>query len=317
MPNTDNRNIQNGNHPGQGTPSNSLKHPSTARCWVEAIRPRTLPVSLAGVTAAVGMTLAAGAPLKAAPALLCALFALLAQIASNFANEYFDFKDGIDRPGRVGPRRGVTEGDITPRAMKLAVFATLAAAAAAGCSLIYWGGWWLIGAGVVILLGALAYSAGPYPLSRHGWGEVAVEVFFGLVPVGLTYYIQTGSYSLDVFVMSLAIGFLSANILAVNNYRDIDDDRAAGKVTQATKIGPAASRSLYLARAIGGVVMTLALWWRLAPWTLLFPALTAAAYVEVWRYIGTHDGAALNRALRDTSLILLFFAAAFAICAAL
>ena len=287
------------------------------KCWVEAARPRTLPVSLAGVAAGVGLTLADGAQLKAAPALLCALFALLAQVASNFANEYFDFKAGIDRPGRVGPRRGVTEGDITPAAMRCALFATLAAAAVAGCSLIYWGGWWLLAAGVVIMLGALAYSAGPYPLSRHGLGEIAVEVFFGLVPVGLTYYIQTGGYSLGVFVMSKALGLLAANILAVNNYREIDDDRAAGKVTQATLIGPAATRSLYLARAAAGVLMTLALWWRLAPWTLLFPALTLCAATGLWRYLGTHDGASLNPALGKTALTLLFFSASYALCAAL
>lgn len=286
------------------------------KCWVEAARPRTLPVSVAGVAAGLGMTLAAGAGLKAAPALLCALFALLAQIASNFANEYFDFKAGIDRPGRVGPRRGVTEGDITPAAMRKVLLGTLLAAAAVGCSLIYWGGWWLLGAGVVIMLAALAYSAGPYPLSRHGLGEAAVEVFFGIVPVGLTYYIQTGGYSLSVFVMSLSIGLLSANILAVNNYRDIDDDRAAGKVTEATKIGPSATRALYLARAAAGVVMTLALWWRLGPWTLLFPALTLCAATALWRYLGTHDGAALNPALGKTALTLLFFAASFALCAA-
>ena len=287
------------------------------KCWVEAARPRTLPVSLAGVAAGVGLTLADGAQLKAAPALLCALFALLAQVASNFANEYFDFKAGIDRPGRVGPRRGVTEGDITPAAMRCALFATLAAAAVAGCSLIYWGGWWLLAAGVVIMLGALAYSAGPYPLSRHGLGEIAVEVFFGLVPVGLTYYIQTGGYSQGVFVMSIALGLIAANILAVNNYRDIDDDRAAGKVTQATLIGPAATRSLYLARAAAGVLMTLALWWRLAPWTLLFPALTLCAATGLWRYLGTHDGASLNPALGKTALTLLFFSASYALCAAL
>lgn len=286
-------------------------------CWVEAVRVRTLPVSVAGVVAGVGLTLAAGAPLKWAPALLCGLFALLAQIASNFANEYFDFKAGIDRPGRVGPRRGVTEGDITPQAMKLAVFATLFVAAVVGCSLIYWGGWWLLGAGVVIMLGALAYSAGPYPLSRHGLGEVAVEVFFGLVPVGLTYYIQTGGYSLSVFVMSLAIGLLAANILAVNNYRDIADDRAVGKVTQATKIGPAATRSLYLARAAAGVIMTIMLWWRLGAWTLVFPALVLLFAFSLWRYMGSHDGAALNPALGKTAMTLLFFAVTFAICASL
>lgn len=286
-------------------------------CWVEAVRLRTLPVSLAGVVAAVGLTLAAGAPVKWAPALLCALFALLAQVASNFANEYFDFKAGIDRPGRVGPRRGVTEGDISPAAMRGAVFGALAVAAAVGCSLIYWGGWWLLAAGAVIILGALAYSAGPYPLSRHGLGEVAVEVFFGLVPVGLTYYIQTGGYSLSVFVMSLAVGLLSANILAVNNYRDIADDRAAGKVTQATKIGPAATRSLYLARAGAAVLMTLVLWWRLGAWALLFPALTFILALSLWRYMGTHDGAALNPALGKTALTLLFFSATFALCAAI
>ncbi len=286
-------------------------------CWLEATRPRTLPVSLAGVVAAAGLTLASGAPLKAAPAILCALFALLAQIASNFANEYFDFKAGIDRPGRVGPRRGVTEGDMTPRAMKTALIATLCLAGGVGCSLIYWGGWWLVPAGAIIMLGALAYSAGPYPLSRHGWGEVAVEVFFGLVPVGLTYYIQTGGYSLDVFVMSLAVGLLSANILAVNNYRDIDDDRAAGKITQATKIGSAATRSLYLARAAAATLMTLPLWWRLAPWAPLFPALTFCAAVALWRYMGSHDGAALNPALGKTALTLLFFSTSFMVCAAL
>lgn len=167
------------------------------------------------------------------------------------------------------------------------------------------------------MLGALAYSAGPYPLSRHGLGEIAVEVFFGLVPVGLTYYIQTGGYSLGVFVMSIAVGLLAANILAVNNYRDIDDDRAAGKVTQATLIGPAATRSLYLARAAAGVLMTLALWWRLAPWTLLFPALTLCAATGLWRYLGTHDGASLNPALGKTALTLLFFSASYALCAAL
>ncbi|MDE6127308.1 MAG: 1,4-dihydroxy-2-naphthoate octaprenyltransferase [Muribaculaceae bacterium] len=294
----------------------SNKQRNKTKCWVEAARPRTLPVSLAGVVAAVGLTLAAGAPVRWAPALLCALFALLAQVASNFANEYFDFKAGIDRPGRVGPRRGVTEGDITPEAMKRAVCATLAAAAVAGCSLIYWGGWWLLAAGAVIMLGALAYSAGPYPLSRHGLGEVAVEVFFGLVPVGLTYYIQTGGYTLSVFVMSLATGLLAANILAVNNYRDIADDRAAGKTTQATKIGPSATRSLYLARAAAGVVMTLMLWWRLGAWTLVFPAITLCLATGLWRYLGTHDGAALNPALGKTALTLLFFTASFALCAA-
>ena len=155
------------------------------------MRLRTLPVSVAGVIAAWGLASLYGAS-RLLPALLCLAFAVLAQIASNFANEYYDYRDGLDRPGREGPRRGVTEGDITPRAMLVATFATLGVACCIGLSLIAFGGWWLLIVGAVTALGALAYSAGPYPLSRHALGEVAVVVFFGIVPVNLTFYLQTG-----------------------------------------------------------------------------------------------------------------------------
>lgn len=281
------------------------------KCWVEAARPRTLPVSLAGVAAGVGLTLADGAQLKAAPALLCALFALLAQVASNFANEYFDFKAGIDRPGRVGPRRGVTEGDITPAAMRCALFATLAAAAVAGCSLIYWGGWWLLAAGVVIMLGALAYSAGPYPLSRHGLGEIAVEVFFGLVPVGLTYYIQTGGYSLGVFVMSIAVGLLAANILAVNNYRDIDDDRAVGKHTLANTLPRRSMPTLYIINAVSAVLLMLPVWLELPSASLAVPALYIIAAAAIAVRMAKSTGRKLNPLLGMTAVLMSVYALLF------
>ena len=151
------------------------------------MRLRTLPVSLAGVILAIGFAIAQG-EYEMTPAWLCLVFALLAQIASNFANEYYDYKSGLDKKGRVGPRRGVTEGDITPQAMKIATYATLAAACVVGCLLINWSGWWLIGVGVLIAIGVIAYSSGPYPLSRHGLGEVAVLFFFGVIPVNFTYY---------------------------------------------------------------------------------------------------------------------------------
>ena len=160
-----------------------------AGVWIEAMRLRTLPVSVAGVVAGCAMAAGAGR-LNVAVAAICLAFAVLAQIASNFANEYFDYKAGFDGPGRDGPRRGVSEGDISPRAMRAATLITLAVACALGCLLILYGGWWLLGAGAVIALGAMAYSAGPYPLSRHCLGEVAVVFFFGIVPVNLTYYVQ-------------------------------------------------------------------------------------------------------------------------------
>ena len=122
--------------------------------WIEAMRLRTLPVSVAGVITAAGYAIHAGCFLWT-PALLCLLFAILCQIASNFANEYYDFKAGRDRVGREGPRRGVTEGDITPQGMKRAIFGTLAAAAITGLSLTYWGGLWLIIAGTAIFAGTI------------------------------------------------------------------------------------------------------------------------------------------------------------------
>ena len=126
--------------------------------WIEAMRLRTLPVSISGVLVAMGCMLLCGL-FSMVPALLCLIFAVLAQIASNFANEYFDYKNGLDRKGREGFRRGVTEGEITPDAMKRATFVTLALAAAVGCTMFLYGPWWLILVGVSVGIFALAYSA--------------------------------------------------------------------------------------------------------------------------------------------------------------
>ena len=155
---------------------------SKTRIWIEAMRLRTLPVGASAVLAGTALACLDGT-VRLLPAVICLLFALLAQIASNFANEYFDYRAGIDAPGRQGPRRGVTEGDITPAAMRRATFLTLGLACLTGLTLVNWGGWWLIGAGAIIALGALAYSAGPCPLSRNALGETAVLLFFGIVPV--------------------------------------------------------------------------------------------------------------------------------------
>lgn len=220
------------------------------------MRLRTLPVSAAGVLTAIGYNVGDGT-FKAAPAALCMIFALLAQVASNFANEYYDYRDGLDRAGRDGPRRGVTEGDITPGAMLRATYATLGMACCVGLSLLWWGGWWLLIAGIVIALGAMAYSAGPYPLSRHGLGEVAVIIFFGVIPVNLTYYVQSGYFAWPVGIASAAIGLMGANVLLVNNYRDADDDASVGKRTLAVIMGRGFAYSLYLINGVLGMLLLL------------------------------------------------------------
>lgn len=138
--------------------------------WIEAMRLRTLPVSVAGVVTALAYNLKFG-NFNAVPWVICLLFAVMAQVASNFANEYFDYKEGRDKPGREGPRRGVTEGEISPGAMKRAVYITLGLACCLGLSLVGWGGWWLLAVGAFVAVGVFAYSAGPFPLSTNGLGR--------------------------------------------------------------------------------------------------------------------------------------------------
>ena len=225
-----------------------------AGVWIEAMRLRTLPVSVAGVVAGCAMAAGAGR-LNVAVAAICLAFAVLAQIASNFANEYFDYKAGFDGPGRDGPRRGVSEGDISPRAMRAATLITLAVACALGCLLILYGGWWLLGAGAVIALGAMAYSAGPYPLSRHCLGEVAVVFFFGIVPGNLTYYVQALGFTREVAQVSVAFGLMGAMVLLCNNYRDMVSDRATGKHTLVTVFGRGVAGALYAAMGAGAALL--------------------------------------------------------------
>lgn len=282
------------------------------KCWIEAMRLRTLPVSVAGVILAIGLAVIDGG-FAFLPAFLCLLFAVLAQIASNFANEYYDFRDGLDRKGREGPRRGVTEGDITPQAMKSATYLTLMLACAVGCSLIYYGGWWLVAVGLFIAVGVLAYSAGPYPLSRHALGEVAVIFFFGIVPVNFTYYLMTLDWNPYVMLSSLSAGLMGANVLIVNNYRDCDDDRAVGKITLAVKLGRRRVASLYLANGYVAVMLMLPVWMALSPWVLFVPAVYLFIHTALWRNVSARTGAALNPLLGMTSMAMLFYCLTFAV----
>lgn len=280
--------------------------PGPLKVWTEAMRLRTLPASISGVLAGVAVALQRG-HFDWLPALLCLLFALAAQIGSNFANEYYDYRDGLDKPGREGFRRGVTEGDITPLAMHRATAITFGIAALIGCSLIYWGGWWLVLAGIFIFIGALSYSAGPFPLSRNAMGEIAVVIFYGLIPVGFTFYLQTGYFSYDDFAAGLAVGLMSANILIVNNYRDHDDDKAVNKLTTAVVFGRNAVAWAYLLNGFIAVALTLGMWISAGTITLVFPTLYLIAHVCLWRYLRANEGHRLNPALGMTAMLMLLF----------
>lgn len=287
------------------------------RPWIEAMRLRTLPVSAAGVLAGSAVAVAYGS-FKWLPATICLLFALMAQTVSNFANEYFDYRNGLDKKGRDGFRRGVTEGDIRPEAMKKAMYGLMSAACLLGCTLIYWGGWWLVWVGILIAVFAFAYSAGPWPLSQHGLGDEAVVVFYGIVPVTLTAYVQCGGWtggemaeSLGemwkmALIVSVGVGLLGANVLTVNNVRDVDDDREVGKRTKAVIFGTGVMKYAYTACAYIGLFL---LWLGFSPslpaWGWAGFAAVGVWYVpEIWALFTQH-GQRLNKVLKFTAILLL------------
>lgn len=278
------------------------------RKWIEAMRLRTLPVSLAGVICGCGCALLQGS-FNAVTALLCVLFAALAQVASNFGNEYYDYRNGIDKKGREGFRRGVTEGEISPRAMKRATYATLSAAAVVGCLMLFYGPWWLVLVGITIMLFALGYSAGPYPLSHHGMGDVAVIIFFGIVPVTFTCYLQTGSFN-NLYITlptSLAVGLLAANVLVVNNYRDMDDDKAVNKRTTVVIFGRKVMCWCYMLAGVAAMAAMTPVWIELRLWSLPIVLVYIVLHLKNWQYLKKAQGAALNPLLGKTAMTLLIF----------
>ena len=288
------------------------------KIWLEAIRLRTLPVSMSGVLIAVGLAKFNGA-FRLVPSLLCVAFAVLAQIVSNLANEYFDFKAGTDKKGRVGPRRGVTEGDFSPATLKRAMVGTLVATCAVGLSMLAvvdpgegYANWLLlVGVGVMVAVMAFAYSAGPYPLSYHALGEVAVMAFYGLVPVIFSYYVVAGDFHPYAVIAGIAIGLMGVNVLLVNNYRDVDDDREAGKRTSVVVAGRTLAAFAYLLNGLLALsvlgVLWLRLWMEWGWWTMLPPAIYMALHLTSWHRLKQRTGAALNPILGATARNMLIF----------
>ena len=285
--------------------------------WIEAMRLRTLPVSIAGVLAGCAVAISYN-NFHWLPALICLVFALVAQIVSNFANEYFDFKNGLDKKGRQGFRRGVTEGDIKPETMKTVMSLLMAAYCLLGCSLIRWGGFWMIPIGILIAIAAFAYSAGPYPLSHHGLGDETVIIFYGIVPVMFTSYLQCGDWIGGAMagalgemwkmalIVSLGVGLLGANVLTVNNVRDWKDDARVGKRTKAVIFGIKTMKWVYVAFAYCGLGL---IWYgmreALNSWGWAGYVAIGIWFVPVILALFKFSDFHLNKVLRYTAMLLL------------
>lgn len=218
--------------------TNSLK------AWILAIRPQTL--TAASIPVMIGCALAyVYGYFQFTPALLCFLFAFLMQIDANFINDLYDFLKGTDREDRLGPERACAQGWITTKAMKVGIILTTLASGIVGLSLLYYGGIEMIPVGIACILFAFLYTAGPYPLAYHGWGDALVLIFFGIVPVGCTFYVMAHEWNTAVTLASIACGLVIDTLLMVNNFRDREQDTLSGKRTLVVRLGARAGLILY------------------------------------------------------------------------
>ncbi len=277
------------------------------RVWILAARPKTLPAAMAPVLLGTALAVREES-FQRIPALLCISFALLVQIGTNLANDYFDHVKGADSGDRIGPTRLVAAGLIDPSTMKRAFCVVFLLAFVIGCALIYYGGWWLLLVGAASIASGIAYTGGPFPFGYYGLGDIFVFVFFGIVAVTVTFYVQSGYFSIISLLPAAAAGSLVTNILVVNNYRDVETDRRAGKMTLAVRFGRKFAFLEYQVNCLIALVVPIVLWrngfgnWMLLPiicwpWSLILRR----------RLRASRDGDQLNRVLANTARFLLLY----------
>lgn len=287
------------------------------KIWLEATRPKTLSAAVCPVLVGTSLAFNAGR-FDWKPALICLFFALLVQIGTNFANDYLDGIRGSDTEQRLGPQRAVASGLVSAERMKFVAIAVLLVAFIMGLALIPFGGWWLLVVGIASVLCAWCYTGGPYPLAYNGLGDIFVVFFFGFVAVGCTYFVQAGSINADVLWAGLACGLLINNILVVNNYRDVDEDRASGKKTLAVRFGRGFAEWQYRLSVllVGGITIFLSL--ALAEALLLLLALIALipASSLAWRLPQLRTAQEYLNALKTSGLVVAAYGVLFSLAVA-
>ncbi len=278
------------------------------RIWLMAARPKTLPVGLAPVL--VGTALAAQAdvfePLRFAAALLGAL---LIQVGANLSNDYSDARRGADTEDRLGPVRVTAGGLVPPRQVLVATYVTFGLAILTGIYLVAVAGWELLLVGGISIVAGVLYTGGPRPYGYEGLGELFVFLFFGIVAVAGSYFVQTETLVWEAFALAVPVGLLAAAVLVVNNVRDVDTDRRAGKRTLAVRLGRERTRVLFAAMVYGAYLLTPITWvfGPLSPWVLL-PIVSLPLAAPVVRTVRTRtDGPSLNEALAGTGRLELVF----------
>ncbi|HIZ87601.1 MAG TPA: 1,4-dihydroxy-2-naphthoate octaprenyltransferase [Candidatus Coprenecus pullistercoris] len=294
---------------------------NSVKAWVLAARPKTLagaaaPVIMGGACAWMQLSSNGNDAIVTfdwAAFTLCMLFAWIMQIDANFVNDYFDFKKGGDTEQRLGPKRACTQGWISPKAMKTGIAATTLLACAAGVPLIWTGGPWMLAVGAACVVFCFLYTT---KFSRLGLGDLLVLVFFGIVPVGFTFYLQTGVWTIEATLAGIGCGLAVDCLLMVNNYRDRKEDAGQGKKTIVVRLGGRWAIILYYMLGLAATLLTGAAValskpaWHAAP-LLLY----AALHLATARRMAVTDGSALNPFLGKTSRNFLLLALMSVFCA--
>jgi 1,4-dihydroxy-2-naphthoate octaprenyltransferase len=281
--------------------------PSTLAVWWLAARPKTLLAAATPVWVGSACASAVGA-FRWLPALAALVGALLLQVAANFANDVFDFEKGADTEARLGPVRAVQAGWLTPAAMRRGLWLVIGLVLLVGAYLVSVAGPLLLLVGVASIASAVAYTGGPYPLGYHGLGDVFVLLFFGFVAVAGTAFVQIGYVPTLAWLAALPIGCLAANILVVNNVRDVETDIAAGKRTLPARFGRGFGIAEYrLMLVVSYAVPFLPALARASYGAGLVPCLTLPLALHLARRVARERGAALNPVLARTALLMFVF----------
>jgi 1,4-dihydroxy-2-naphthoate octaprenyltransferase len=282
--------------------------------WLIASRPRTLTAAIAPVV--VGSALAFhNDTYQLLPALAALFSAIFIQIGTNFANDLFDYLKGADTADRLGPTRVTSAGLLSPTVVRNGMIIAFAIAALLGLYLVYIAGVPILIIGIASILCGIAYTGGPFPLGYNGLGDVFVFIFFGLVAVAGTYYVQALNVVPEAFIAAIPIGALATAILVVNNVRDADTDKVAGKRTLAVLFGRGAGRAEYLLLMVVTYLVPFVLWlgYGFTPRVLLPLITLPLAYRYTLNVYKHTDGPTLNRTLGGTAQLLAQYAALFAI----
>jgi 1,4-dihydroxy-2-naphthoate octaprenyltransferase len=279
------------------------------RIWLMAARLRTLPAAIAPVLVGTALAYTLEDVFRPGAFVAAMLGSILIQVGTNLSNDYSDARRGADAEDRLGPVRVTAGGLVPPKQVLMATYVTFALAALCGVYLVAVAGIELLFVGIASIAAGVLYTGGPRPYGYEGLGEVFVFLFFGIVAVAGSTFAQTESWPWEAFVLAVPVGLLAAAILVVNNIRDIDSDRRAGKKTLAVRLGRDGGRTLYAAMLYGSYLVAPLPWLLgpLSPW-LMACWLTLPLAMKLARMVRAHtDGPTLNEALAQTGMLQLVF----------